>query len=140
MIVGFLDDVGSTGRAPPCNCRARLAATMMKRYVLCSGSSGRVQCALLRGGLFSAIRHTSTLKCFQNRPDLVFNSAAPGSFGANDRAQSGFGLPQIPVDQYIIVIFVLAHLFSRFLEPPRDHISAIFTPRAEPLLQYGTGR
>src|ERR1035438_7953002 len=56
MMVGFFDDVGNTGRAPPCNCRARLAATMMKRYVLCSGSSGSVQWALLRGGLFSAIR------------------------------------------------------------------------------------
>ena len=43
MMVGFLEDVGSTGRAPPCNCRARLAATMMNRYVLCSGSSGMVQ-------------------------------------------------------------------------------------------------
>ena len=31
MMVGFLEDVGSTGRAPPCNCRARLAATMMNR-------------------------------------------------------------------------------------------------------------
>src|SRR3974377_443310 len=48
--VGFLEEVGSAGRAPPCNCRARFAETMMKRYVLCSGSSGIVQCALLRGG------------------------------------------------------------------------------------------
>ena len=31
MMVGFLEEVGSTGRAPPCNWRARLAATMMKR-------------------------------------------------------------------------------------------------------------
>ena len=31
ITVGFLEEVGSTGRAPPCNCLARLAATMMKR-------------------------------------------------------------------------------------------------------------
>src|ERR1017187_7275520 len=49
MMVGFLEDVGSTGCAPPCNWRARLAATMMKREVLSSGSSGIVLCALLRG-------------------------------------------------------------------------------------------
>src|SRR5215471_6062790 len=55
VTVGFLEGVGRNGRAPFCNCRARLAATMMKRYVLCSASSGRVQWALLRGALFSAI-------------------------------------------------------------------------------------
>ena len=38
--VGFLDVLGRNDRAPFCNWRARLAATMMKRYVLCSKSSG----------------------------------------------------------------------------------------------------
>src|ERR1019366_1509286 len=51
MMVDFLEEVGSRGRAPPCNCRARLAATMMNRYMLCSASSGMVQWALLRGAL-----------------------------------------------------------------------------------------
>ena len=35
MTVGFFEEVGRTGRAPLCNWRARLAATMMNRYVLC---------------------------------------------------------------------------------------------------------
>jgi hypothetical protein len=46
VTVGFLDVVGRNGRAPFCNCRARLAATMMKRYLLCSRSSGIVYVAL----------------------------------------------------------------------------------------------
>jgi hypothetical protein len=41
--VGFLEEVGNAGRAPPCNCRARFADTMINRYVLDSGSSGMVQ-------------------------------------------------------------------------------------------------
>src|SRR5713226_764730 len=47
VTVGFLEVVGRKGRAPFCNCRARLAATMMKRYVLCSRSSGMAYIALL---------------------------------------------------------------------------------------------
>ena len=93
MMVGFLDEVGSTGRAPPCNCRARLAATMMNRYVLCSGSSGRVQCALLRGfclaHLFQIFYLLNFSESVQNGPDLVFDPVAPHPLGANDRGQSG---------------------------------------------------
>src|SRR4051812_1211766 len=121
MTVGFFDVVGSTGRAPACNWRARLAATMMKREVLCSGSSGRVQWALLRGALSAMKNVTSNLKCVQNRPDLVFDSGSPGTLGANDRAQNCLGLSQFPVDQNIIVSFVIPDLVRRFPEPPRDH-------------------
>src|SRR5712692_5720591 len=39
ITVDFFEDEGRKGREPPCSCRARLAATMMKRKVLCSGSS-----------------------------------------------------------------------------------------------------
>src|SRR5712691_1674521 len=46
VTVAFLEGVGRNGRAPLCNCRARLAATMMKRYVLCSRSSGMEYIAL----------------------------------------------------------------------------------------------
>src|ERR1700730_15502883 len=46
MTVGFLDEVGKAGRAPLCSWRARLAATMINRLVLCSGSSGIEQWAL----------------------------------------------------------------------------------------------
>jgi hypothetical protein len=53
------------------------------------------------------------------------------TLGANDRAQSGFGFRQFPVDQNIVVIFVPADLFGRFPDPPRNHIFAIFAPRAE---------
>jgi hypothetical protein len=47
VTVGFLEVVGRNGRAPLCNCRARLPATMMKRYVLWSRSSGMAYIALL---------------------------------------------------------------------------------------------
>src|ERR1039457_2586717 len=63
ITVGFFEDVGSTGRAPPCNCRARFADTMINRYVLCSGSSGSVQCELLRGALSAILDPSSNLKC-----------------------------------------------------------------------------
>jgi hypothetical protein len=46
VTVGFLEVVGRNGRAPFCNCRARLAATMMKRYVLWCRSSGMVYIVL----------------------------------------------------------------------------------------------
>ena len=46
VTVGFLEVAGRNGREPFCNCRARRAATMMKRYVLCSRSSGIVYIAL----------------------------------------------------------------------------------------------
>ena len=52
ITVGFLDEVGSDGRAPFCNWRARLAATMMKRLMLCSGSSGMEQWVLFLTSLF----------------------------------------------------------------------------------------
>src|ERR1035437_7193702 len=77
---------------------------------------------------------TSNLKCVQNGPYLVFDSAPPGALGANNRAQGGFGFPQFPVNQNVIVIFVPADLFGRFPEPACDHVIAIFAPRAEPLL------
>src|SRR3984885_6542546 len=74
ITVGFLEEVGRNGRLPPCSWRARLAATMINRYVLCSGSSGMEQWALLRGAsdivyLFFFINQ---LERFQNRLDLVF--------------------------------------------------------------------
>src|SRR5690242_21123585 len=71
MTVGFLEDVGSTGRAPPCNCRARLAATIMNRYMLCSGSSGNVQWALFLGALSAMI--PLALQCLQDRVDLILD-------------------------------------------------------------------
>src|SRR5258705_10836276 len=49
IVVAFLDEVGMKGLAPPCNCRARFAATTMKRLMLCSGSSGIEQWALFFG-------------------------------------------------------------------------------------------
>jgi hypothetical protein len=75
------------------------------------------------------------LKCVQNRSDLTFDPRSPGTLGANDRAQGSFGFLQFPVDQNIIVIRVIPNLFGRIPQPPRNHIVAIFAPRAEPLLQ-----
>src|SRR2546426_645518 len=74
ITVGFLDEVGRNGRAPFCSCRARLAATMMKRLMLCSGSSGIEQWALFFG-VFSDIGTNLTRFYFkrrQDRPDLRF--------------------------------------------------------------------
>ena len=46
VTVGFREVVGRNDREPFCNWRARLAATMINRYVLVSGSSGITNVAL----------------------------------------------------------------------------------------------
>src|SRR5713226_7568071 len=71
VTVGFLEVVGRNGRAPFCNCRARLAATMMKRYVLWSRSSGMAYLALF-GSLSAMCVLTSIRETFQDALPLLF--------------------------------------------------------------------
>src|SRR6185503_12753494 len=66
ITVGFLDEVGRNGRAPFCNWRARLAATMMNRLMLCSGSSGIEQWALFLGVVSDIVTNLTFQKSLES--------------------------------------------------------------------------
>src|ERR1700733_5942413 len=86
--VGFFEVVGSMLREPPCNWRARFAATMIKRYALASGSSGITFCATCFRFVSAIFNFLFTLrKRFQNRTNLVFHPVAPAPRGLHDRNQ-----------------------------------------------------
>src|SRR5712692_4735294 len=70
IVVAFLDEVGRKDLAPPCNCRARFAATTMKRLMLCSGSPGIEQWALFFG-LVSDIGAGPFTGKEEDRPTLI---------------------------------------------------------------------
>src|SRR5579863_6862909 len=79
--VGFLEVLGRKLRAPFCNCRARLAATMIKRYALASGSSGITLWAVCFR-LISAI-----FECLQNRANFSFHPVSPAPRGLHNGGQ-----------------------------------------------------
>src|SRR5258708_39110227 len=74
VTVCFLEVVGRNGRAPFCNCRARLAATMMKRYVLWSRSSGMEYIALLCSLSAMCLLTSIFREACQDGPDFLFYS------------------------------------------------------------------
>src|SRR6516225_2148656 len=108
---------------------------MMKRYVLCSGSSGMVQWTLLRGVLSAIVSITSSnSKCVQNRPDLIFHPGPAHALGPYNGGERGFGLGQIAVDQDIVVSVIIPDLIGRVPESPLNDRFPVFTPRTKPLL------
>src|SRR5690349_8306213 len=109
---------------------------MMNRYVLCSESSGMVQCALLRG-VFSPmmISTSSSSKCLQNGPDLVLDPGSPGPLRQHNRAQRDIRLRQVPIDQNIVVRVVVPDLIGRVPQPPGNHVIPVFAARTQPLFQ-----
>src|SRR6267142_2707357 len=95
MTVGFLDEVGRNGRAPFCSCRARLAATMMKRLMLCSASSGIEQWALFFG-VFSDIGTNLTRFYFKRRQDHAASDSAEDCKSLLIGRNSGSRAPRRP--------------------------------------------
>src|SRR6266851_780525 len=128
--VGFFDVVGSRLRAPFCNWRARLAATMIKRYALDSGSSGITLWAL-------GLRLVSDIaKALQYRTDFIFHPIAPAPSGFDDGHQRVYRLGHIAIHQHVIVKRIIANLSGCVVQAALDDRLGILRPRAQPLLQY----
>src|SRR6202040_1588506 len=122
--VGFFDVVGSMLRAPFCNWRARLAATMIKRYALDSGSSGITLWAF-------GLRLVSDIaKSLQYRTDFIFHPIAPAAGGFDDGHQRVYRLGHIPIHQHIAIKRIIANLFGGVMQAALDHRLGILRPRA----------
>src|SRR5437588_5514441 len=137
MTVGFLDEVGRAGRAPLCSWRARLAATMIKRLMLCSGSSGIEQWALFLS-IFSDIGTSFTrfyFKSRQYRLDARFHPNTAHSLGSHDTGQRFGRRLQIIVNQQIIVLTIIPDFARGVPQPPLDHAAGILRARAQSLFQ-----
>src|SRR5579871_5785404 len=130
ITVGFLEVVGRTLRAPFWSWRARLAATMMNRYALASGSSGIMLCAvclkLVSGMCFESL---------QNRADFKFHPLAAATHGENDGNQILHGRFYFAVHQHVIVLLIVSDLFGSFAQSPVDYFSGILAAGAQTLFQ-----
>src|SRR3984893_28394 len=137
MTVGFFDEVGRAGRAPLCSWRARLAATMIKRLMLCSGSSGIEQWALFLT-VFSGIGKSLTRFYFkrrQNRLDARLHSDPAHPLGPHDGGQRFGGRLQIIIDQQVIVLTVIPDFASGIAQPALDHVTGILRAGTQPLFE-----
>src|ERR1700730_17261637 len=134
MTVGFLDEVGRAGRAPLCSWRARLAATMIKRLMLCSGSSGIEQWALFLT-VFSGISTSFTrfyFKSRQYRLDARFHPDPAHPLGPHNSGQRFGGRLQVIIDQQVIVLTVIPDLASGIAQPALDYVTGILRAGAQP--------
>src|SRR5262245_57350328 len=137
ITVGFLDEVGRNGRAPFCNWRARLAATMMNRFMLCSGSSGMEQWELFLG-LFSDI--STDLKRFylkgsQDRLDLRLHTDTAHPLGPHDRRQRFGGRLQLIVNNNVIVFAIIPDFACSIAQPAADYLVGVLRPGTQPFFQ-----
>src|SRR5579863_1077963 len=124
ITVGFLEEVGSDGRAPFCNCRARLAATMMKRLMLCSGSSGIEQWVLFRTVFSDIVTALISIqfKGRQNRLDLRLHTDPAHSLGQHNCGQRIGGRLQVIVHKHVIVLAVIPDLTGGIAQSPCNHL------------------